>query len=72
MTTSAMRSPRSVRQRGDAAREVVEPVRDLAGGAALVDVVVPVADLGEGDLEADVGLGELRDLRSASPNGERG
>ena len=33
--------------------------------AALVDVGVPAADVGERDLEADVGLRELRDLLAA-------
>ena len=35
------------------------------GGAAFVGVVIPVAELGERDLEADVGLDELRDLLHA-------
>ena len=38
------------------AREIVEPRRELALRAALVDVRVPAADVGERDLEADVGL----------------
>ncbi len=51
------------RERREAARELVEPVRDLAGDGALVDVVIPVAQLGERDLEADVGLRQPRNLR---------
>ena len=37
-------------------------VGELALRAALIDVGVPAADVGERDLEADVGLRELRDL----------
>ena len=49
-------------ERGDAAREVVEARGELALRRALVDVRVPAADVRERDLEADVGLDELRDL----------
>ena len=42
--------------------EVVEPGGELAGGRALVGVVIPVAGFGERDLEPDVRLDELRDL----------
>ena len=51
-----------LRERGDAAREVVEAIGDLPGRAAFVDVVVPLVALGKRDLEADVGLGQPRDL----------
>ena len=35
--------------------------------AALVDVGVPAADVGEGDLEADIGLDQLGDLPEVLP-----
>ena len=57
-----MRSPRSLRERGDAAREVVEPVRDLARARCPRSRGDPSCRLGERDLEAEVGLDELRDL----------
>ena len=43
-------------ERRDAAREVVEPRRELALRRSLVDVRVPAADVGERDLEPDVRL----------------
>ena len=49
-------------ERRDAAREIVEPLGELALRRALVDVRVPAADVRERDLEADVGLRQLRDL----------
>ena len=49
-------------QRGDRAREIVEAVGELTLRGALVHVRVPAADVGERDLEADVRLGQLRDL----------
>src|SRR6185437_16321733 len=36
--------------------------RELAGDAAFVDVRIPSADVREGDLDADSGFDELRDL----------
>ena len=51
------------RERRHCTREVAEAVGELPGCAALVDVSVPAADVGERDLEADVGLDELRDLQ---------
>ncbi len=61
-TTSAIRSPRSPCKRGQRLREAAEPGGKLALGAALVGVGVPAIDLGEGDLEADIGFDQLRDL----------
>ena len=49
-------------ERRDGAREVVELVGQLTLRGALVHVRVPAADVGERDLEADVRLGQLRDL----------
>jgi len=49
-------------QRRDRAREVVEAGGELPLRRTLVDVGVPAADVGEGDLESDVRLRELRDL----------
>ena len=49
-------------ERGDAAAEIVEPSGELADRGSLVDVRVPAAGLGEGDLEPDVRLDQLRDL----------
>ena len=62
ITTSSMRSPRSVTSAAIDAREVVEPVRELPRRAALVHVRVPSADVRERDLQPDVRLDELRDL----------
>ena len=59
---SAIRLAEIGDERGDAASEVVEPVGELALRRTLVDVRVPAADIRERDLEADVGLDELRDL----------
>ena len=47
---------------GDGAGEIVETLGELASRGALVDVGVPTSDVCEGDLEADVGLDQLRDL----------
>ena len=49
-------------ERGDPLREVVEAIGQLAGGGALVGMVIPLRRLGERDLQPDVGLGELCDL----------
>jgi hypothetical protein len=49
-------------ERGHPAGEVVEAIGEQPHGRALVRVVVPVAGFRERDLEADVGLDELRDL----------
>src|SRR5258708_28712237 len=50
------------REGREAAREIVEAPRKLAGGGSLVHVRVPAARLGEGNLETYVRLDQLRDL----------
>ena len=47
---------------GERGAEVAEAQRELAALGALANVRVPALHVGEGDLEADVGLDELRDL----------
>ena len=64
-TTSSMRSPRSLVERGQGAAELAQALGELALHAAFRGVMVPAADLGEGDLHADVGLDELGDLLEA-------
>ncbi len=56
-------------QRGQRLREAAEPGGELALGVALVGVGVPAVDLGEGDLHADVGLDQLRDLLEVAAEG---
>src|SRR6185312_3085567 len=46
----------------DGVGEAAQAVGELALNGALVDVVVPSADVGEGDLDADIGFNELREL----------
>src|SRR5205814_4135654 len=52
-----------------AAGEVVEPCRELALRRSLVDVRVPSAYIGEGHLEANVRLRQLRNLLEGLPEG---
>ena len=58
-----------LRERGERPAELGEPGRELAFARPLVDVRVPAGDIGEGDVQADVGLDELSDLqqRMAEP-----
>src|SRR6266853_2219731 len=51
-----------LRERRERRAEVREAERELAALGALADMRVPALHVGEGDLEADVGLDELRDL----------
>ncbi len=59
---SSIRSPRSVGQRRDSACKIVEPRCQLSLCRALIDVCVPAAEVGERHLDAEIRLGQLRDL----------
>ncbi len=47
---------------GERLREVGEHVGKLAFDRAFIDVVVPSADVGKGDLHAEIGFDQLREL----------
>src|SRR4030095_13490509 len=52
-------------ERGQGLSQLAQARGELTAHAAFGRVVVPAADFGEGDLEPDVGLDELRDLPQA-------
>ena len=49
-------------ERGNRSGEIVQPVGELSLRGALVHVCVPAAHVRGRNFEADIGLGELRDL----------
>src|SRR5215469_10464693 len=46
-------------------RKLAQHVRDLALGAAFIDVMVPSADVGKRDLDPEIGFDQLRELLEA-------
>ena len=62
-----MRSPRSVTSAARPRPKSSSLVGELALRRSLIDVRVPAADVGEGDLEPDVRLRQLRDLSERLP-----
>ncbi len=57
---------------GDGVGELAEPIGELPVGVALILMGVPAADVGEGGLDAEVGLHELRDLLEVVAEGRVG
>src|SRR5215469_16875893 len=52
-------------ERRERLREFAEHIRYLPLRAAFIDVMIPATDVGEGDLHAEVGFDELRELAEA-------
>src|SRR5215469_4972983 len=52
-------------ERAQGLRKLAQHIRDLAFGAAFIDVVIPSADVGKRDLDPEIGFDQLRQLLEA-------
>ena len=66
MVVSSNAGPSRVREFGQALAQRLQPVGELALGAALVDVGVPAAEREEGDLHVRVAPHQLRQAAASS------